>query len=747
MGLLVSRGRKRPQFKWRPTQFEQGASVTLPAPYGGINLRSDITALAPYEARSLENWLPGAGQCDLRPGFGHHASGVGSAEVKTLVPFHGYTASKLIATGGGNIYDVTLGTQEDGNDTYTKVLLQFDGADGGTTITDSNAGGSSHTWTAAGNANTDNAQVKFGMTSLACDGTGDYVSTADHADFSLGSGDFTIDLWFRCTATTGSSEAIAGQGDVAVTAATTAWSIFRTTTDIIRANVYVGGSIYQVDGTTTFTDVASTGWHHLALVRTSNTLKLFIDGTQEGTDVAISGTVNNATDVLAVGALGAYVAEPWTGWIDEFRISVGIARWTDDFDVPTGPHAPTRLATSFSDDRWQTALYSDRLFFVNGLDNPQVYDGSTVAAIVWSGSGLSADNDLINIALVRNRLWFCEKEKARVWYGAIGQITAASPLTVFDLQQIASGGICMAIGSWSRDAGDGADDMTVFVMSTGEILIYQGDPGSTFSLIGKYWTGAPPIGRQCLFKIGGELMVITSLGLLPVSAAIGGVALDLSRIDPWGKIAAGIVADAALDSGNAGWHGVLHNGIVYVNVVQTEAALSKQWVINTRNGACATYSGWHPSSMASFGGDLYFGSMAGGFVRLVGGEDDDGESITANANCAFTFPTQGQRNNLFTAIRPVMDAEGTVTGLIGVDTNFVVRTLSGASVSLIEDPSTTPWGSEWGSPWGSSGGARPNWFSIRGEGRSVSVRMRAVNTALNCRWYSTDLLFKPGGIR
>jgi hypothetical protein len=519
MGLLVTRGRQRPQFKWRPTQFEQGASVTLPAPYGGINLRSDITAMAPNEARSLENWLPGAGQCDLRPGFTDWGTGVGSAEVKTLVPFVGYTASRLLAAGGGKIFNVT----------------------------------------------------------------------------SAGAG--------------------------------------------------------------------------------------------------------------------------------------------------------VELATGFTDDRWQTALYSDRLFFVNGTDNPQVYNGSTVSAIVWAGVGLSADNDLINIALVRNRLWFCEKEKARVWYGAIGQITAASNLTIFDLTQIASGGICMAIGSWSRDAGDGADDMTVFVMSTGEILIYQGDPGSTFSLIGKYWTGAPPIGRQCLFKIGGELMVITSLGLLPVSAAIGGVALDLSRIDPWGKIAAGIVADAVLDSGNAGWHGCLHNGVVYINVPQTTGSLSKQWVINTRNGACATYSGWHPSSIASFGGSLYFGAMAGGLVRLVGGEDDDGEPITANANCAFTFPTQGQRNNLFTAIRPVMDAEGTVTGLIGVDTNFIIRTLSGASVTLIEDPSTTPWGSEWGSPWGSQGGARPQWFSIRGEGRSVSVRMRAVNTALNCRWYSTDLLFKPGGIR
>lgn len=517
MALLISRGQK-PQFKFRPTQFEQGASITLPAPYGGINLRSDITALAKNEARSLENWLPGAGQVDLRPGFGDHGTGIGSAEVKTLVPFVGYTASRLIGAGGGKIYNATT----------------------------------------------------------------------------------------------------AGAG--------------------------------------------------------------------------------------------------------------------------------TELATGFTQDRWQTTLYQDRLFFVNGTDNPQVYDGSTVAGIVWAGSGLT-DNDLVNIALVRNRLWFCENNKAYVWYAAVGQITAASNLTKFDLSQIASGGICMAVGSWSRDAGDGADDMTVFVMSTGEILIYQGDPGSTFSLIGKYWTGAPPIGRQCLFKIGGELMIITRLGLLPLSAAIAGVALDLARIDPWGKIAAGIAADAALDGDNAGWHGCLHNGILYVNVPQTTGSLSKQWVINTRNGACATYSGWNASSIASFGGSLYFGAMAGGLVRVVGAQDDDGTSITANANCAFVFPTKGQRNNLYTGIRPVMDAEGTITGLIGVDTNFIVRTLSGASVTLIQDPSTTPWGSPWPSPWGSSGGANPKWFSIMGEGRSVSVRMRAIGSALNCRWYSTDLLFKPGGIR
>lgn len=222
-----------------------------------------------------------------------------------------------------------------GNDTYTKVLLHFEGTDGGTTITDSNLGGSSHTWTAAGNANTDNAQVKFGTTSLALDGTGDYVTTPDHADFTLGSGDFTVDLWFRCTAAGGTAKRVAGQCDGSATDASTSFRISRSAANVITFTAVVGSTAFAVTGTTQFTDALNTGWHHLACVRTSNTIRMFIDGVQEGGDVSISGTVNDSSDVLGVGAIGAVTTNPWIGWLDEFRLSVGIARWTTTFTPPT----------------------------------------------------------------------------------------------------------------------------------------------------------------------------------------------------------------------------------------------------------------------------------------------------------------------------------------------------------------------------------------------------------------------------
>lgn len=523
MALLLSR-RQTPKFKWRPETFEQGASFTLPAPYGGVNLRDDITALKPNEARVLENWLPGTGQLKFRDGYDEHATGVGAGEVETLASFIGFSSTKLIAAGGDAIYDVT----------------------------------------SAGSA--------------------------------------------------------------------------------------------------------------------------------------------------------------------------------------------TELDDGFTEARWQTALYNDTLHFVNGADAPQVYDGSSLSANPWDGSGLTVAN-LVNVALVRNRLWFCENGQAWVWYANIGQIAGGTDLTKFDLGQIAGGGFCMAVGSWSvADSGDGADDLTVFVMSTGEIIVYQGDPSTTFSLVGKYM-GAPPIGRQCLVKVGGELVIITRQGFLPVSAAVrrsAGQALDLSGIDPWGKVAPGVAADAVLDGGNSGWHGVLHLGIFYGNVPQTEGAISKQWVLNTRagnGGAWANYTKYNASSFASFGSDLYFGHMAGGKVMKVTGATDNGDPIVTAANGAFKYPRGAQYSNVYTSARPIIQAGGTVSGIIGIDTDFVIRSLSGTSVDLSENVGGTPWGSPWGSAWSVSSDPTSLWFSIQGEGAAVSVKLRAQAATSDVVWSATDLLYKPGGLR
>lgn len=77
------------------------------------------------------------------------------------------------------------------------ALLHMNGSDASTTFTDQRG----HTFTAAGNAQIDTAQSKFGGASGLFDASGDYISTPDSDEWSFGSGDFTIECWYRPTRT------------------------------------------------------------------------------------------------------------------------------------------------------------------------------------------------------------------------------------------------------------------------------------------------------------------------------------------------------------------------------------------------------------------------------------------------------------------------------------------------------------------------------------------------------------------
>lgn len=224
-----------------------------------------------------------------------------------------------------------------GNDTFTKVLLHFDGTNGSTTITDSNAGGSAHTWTANGSATISTAQAKFSQ-SLTNPGASSYVDTPDSANFTLGSGDFTVDCWFYVSGGNGTNRYISGQVDSTGASANQSYGMALTTGNALYGEIYSTSTVKACTGTTAIT---TAGWHHAALVRTGNTLKLFLDGTQEGGDTALgSFTVNDSANKLAIGRLGEFNGLYWNGFVDEYRLSVGVARWTANFTPPTGPYTP-----------------------------------------------------------------------------------------------------------------------------------------------------------------------------------------------------------------------------------------------------------------------------------------------------------------------------------------------------------------------------------------------------------------------
>jgi hypothetical protein len=101
-----------------------------------------------------------------------------------------------------------------------------------------------------------------------------------------------------------------------------------------KLNLRVYPTTSGIDESVTSTTSVNDGvWHHVAMVRDGNTMRLFVDGTEEGTPNVINGSLGDAVAAQQIGTLDS-LGFDYTGLIDEFRIS-DTARWTSDFTPPT----------------------------------------------------------------------------------------------------------------------------------------------------------------------------------------------------------------------------------------------------------------------------------------------------------------------------------------------------------------------------------------------------------------------------
>lgn len=212
----------------------------------------------------------------------------------------------------------------------------MNGADASTTFTDSELTPTKSV-TAVGNAQIDTAQSKFGGACGLLDGSGDYLTVGDHADWDFGTGDFTIDMWVRFNAL-GSDRAIIDVNNGETVGVWLKW----TTSNVLRVKV--------ASTTRDFTWSPSTNtWYHVAVTRSGTNLRAFVGGTQIGTTLTDSGDITGGTVGVTIGAQNGG-SNALNGWLDEVRISKGIARWTANFTPPTSEYRTNMLPVVFFEE-------------------------------------------------------------------------------------------------------------------------------------------------------------------------------------------------------------------------------------------------------------------------------------------------------------------------------------------------------------------------------------------------------------
>jgi hypothetical protein len=213
------------------------------------------------------------------------------------------------------------GSTVDPNFADVSLLLHMDGSNGSTTFTDNSA--NAFTVTANGNAQISTAQAKFGGASGSFDGTDDYLSIANASALQMDTSNFTIEFWIYWNSipsySTVLSKGYVGAGSL----------LLQTSQNTGRLSVFIGGSSVIAESGTA---PAST-WISYALVKDGSTITLYRDGTSSGT--ATNSTSINNTSTLYIGAGLSSPDYFVNGYIDELRITKGVARYTSNYTVAT----------------------------------------------------------------------------------------------------------------------------------------------------------------------------------------------------------------------------------------------------------------------------------------------------------------------------------------------------------------------------------------------------------------------------
>ena len=223
-------------------------------------------------------------------------------------------------------FKLTGGTLGDSQFRLVKLLLPLNGSNSATSASDSSNDNRTITFSGS-NANISTAQSKFGGSSLYIGGDGSKIEIG--ADGLDATGDFTFECWIYDTS-------VDNYPQLAINSSSNGFFLYLGNGATSGSNKVLrhwnGGVVTNFS-----TELPQSQWYHFALVRSGSTVKLYINGTADSTTRTDSGTyLMGQSSTLAIGADGA--GNDFRGYINDLRITNGLARYTTNFTPPTSAH-------------------------------------------------------------------------------------------------------------------------------------------------------------------------------------------------------------------------------------------------------------------------------------------------------------------------------------------------------------------------------------------------------------------------
>ena len=450
--------------------------------------------------------------------------------------------------------------------------------------------------------------------------------------------------------------------------------------------------------------------------------------------------------------------------------------------------APTELAaeSTFTNNKWQTTNFRKRqqlaesrevglLIMCNGVDPVQGYQAGVLAPLTFTYIEGPDDDPVplppedepqtpfIGVLNFKGRCYYWSDNSDEFWYCAAGSYQGE--MRRFNLGSIAQkGGKIKMIVSWTQqDAGDGRDDFIVFIMSTGEILVYQGDDPQSigfFEMVGRFKT-AEPLSIRGSGKFGSDTIIMTKDGYVALSTIVQqGRTSDVPQFSRLIHTA----IEKATSRGRSDFYGwdceLFADQSLFIFNVPTSTAETtfRQHVLNTVTMKWCEFWGMNVNCLGLYDDRMMGGDATGRIIAMVEGFSDLNQAITFVALPAFNYLGDAGNHKFLSACQLITTHRNPelieLTGFS--DFNYsespfpLAPDVKQAATWSVNPPSPIQeigsfwdedfWAEDDGSPFTSKG-----WQNVTAFGYAVTVMVRFKKLNSGVIWRSTGIRFNNAG--